>query len=95
MTTTTALLKTCAKCGRVKSLGEFTPQKRGSTGRHSYCRDCRREYIAEYRRNNAAYRERGRRQADAYSTAQAKLREAHQDEFDAIYAEELAKRGLS
>jgi len=39
-------------------------------------------------------RERTRKRAAAFSTAQSRLASRHRDEFTELYSEELAKRGL-
>ena len=47
-----AVTKRCTKCGEVKSLEEFTRQKKASGGRRARCRACMREDGRQYREQN-------------------------------------------
>ena len=51
-----ALMKICTRCGEEKGLDLFNPNKMGKMGRYSQCRSCQ----------NAAWRERYRRDRDRY-----------------------------
>ena len=42
--------KKCTKCGEVKSLDEFSKDKRKKDGKQSRCKSCRKEYNKEYNR---------------------------------------------
>lgn len=44
--------KVCAKCGKVKSLNEFSDSKRYKFGKNSRCKSCRREDSRIYRQEN-------------------------------------------
>ena len=44
--------KTCAKCGETKSLDGFHRNKGGVDGRHSHCKECRRERKRRYYEEN-------------------------------------------
>lgn len=57
-----SLEKACTKCGSVKPLGAFTPDRRASDGRQGRCRDCVNEARrAAYRADPDAAREKRRR----------------------------------
>ena len=44
--------KTCTKCGETKSLDDFHRNKGGVDGRHSRCKECRRERNRRYHEEN-------------------------------------------
>ena len=44
--------KTCTKCGETKSLDDFHRNKGGVDGRHSHCKECRRERKRRYYEEN-------------------------------------------
>ena len=46
------MTKKCSRCHKEKSLTEFSPQKKGSFGRHNQCRECSRKSNREYYRRN-------------------------------------------
>jgi hypothetical protein len=48
-----SITKKCNTCGQKKNLSEFTEAKKRSNGRHSICKDCKREYDKKYRDKNA------------------------------------------
>lgn len=63
-------IKTCSKCGEVKSINEFCNNKNTKDGKHSHCKECRnkggkiyrmehkeeaREYGLKYRTDNKKY----------------------------------------
>ena len=39
----TGTMKSCARCKSEKRLDQFSPQKTGKHGCHSYCKECRSE----------------------------------------------------
>ncbi len=41
-------MKLCSRCGQVKPLAEFAPDKRASDGRVSACRECEAQRVHEY-----------------------------------------------
>ena len=47
--------KVCTKCGVEKPLGEYNKKKRGKHGVESQCRDCRKQYGRQYRKDNKEY----------------------------------------
>lgn len=53
--------KTCTVCGERKPLADFPVLKAGVGGRHSQCRECRKEYFVRHNRKryheNPKYRE--------------------------------------
>ena len=51
-------MKTCTKCGEVKSLDDFCKSKRSSDGRFSQCRDCNRARAKKWREDNPEKRKR-------------------------------------
>lgn len=44
--------KTCTTCHEEKTLDSFTVDKGGKFGRHSKCKECKREYSRQYRQDN-------------------------------------------
>lgn len=55
--------KQCSRCGEVKPIRKFAKNKRRRDGRGSYCRRCRGEIMAEWRkRNPEKHRENKRRE---------------------------------
>lgn len=101
--------KTCRKCGETKPLDEFHRNRKSRDGHQSRCKPCMIEAASEWQAKNrqqATDNQRRRRQAnpalalrdlaqaEAYRTAESRLREAHRDEFDRLYDEELRERGL-
>ena len=46
------MTKKCSRCGKVKELTEFSPQKKGKHGRHNQCRVCSRKSNREYYRRH-------------------------------------------
>lgn len=57
------------------------------------CREGQRVYHAKHR-DNPDVRARDRLHNQAYETAESRLRERHRDEFERLYLQEKAKRGL-
>lgn len=52
--------KECSNCHHIKPIEEFNKNRRGWRGKEAECRDCKNEYLAQYRRNNKEYlREQG------------------------------------
>lgn len=58
--------KTCTRCGTMKSLDEFPPQKERRDGRKSWCRECCNGYQAERRATDEEYVERRRAANNAW-----------------------------
>lgn len=59
-------MKRCTRCGQVRPLGEFAPDKRRRDGKQSHCRPCQRVYGAQYR---PLHRDRMRTYSKAYYRA--------------------------
>ena len=95
MTAIATASKRCTKCRVTKALTAFGPHPTTRDGRHSWCRDCFADYMRERRAADPLLAARNTEQTRAYQAAAARLREAHRDEFDHYYAEELAERGLT
>lgn len=95
MTVSALPTKRCSRCGQDKPLDELSPNRHHSDGLQSYCKACGRLAVREQRATNFGYVVRSGLQQRAYNAALAVLRERHRAETDAIYADELAKRGLS
>lgn len=80
-------MKRCTRCHEVKPLDQFGPGRPGRL--QSWCRACHNEWK---RQANAG---RGRRQTAApYDRALSRLRALYPEEFELLYAEELAKAGV-
>lgn len=45
----TGTVKSCRACGLVKPIESFPPNRAGHNGRQTYCRDCYRRYLSNYR----------------------------------------------
>lgn len=45
-------MKKCTKCGECKPVSEFSKDPKGKYGLHSWCKECKRDYSKEYRKNN-------------------------------------------
>ena len=79
--------KTCTKCGETKSLDGFHRNKEGVDGRHSRCKECRRERKRRYYEENrdkvlesqCSYREENRDKTLDY---QRRYREENRDIID-------------
>lgn len=96
MTAVTAVAtKRCNMCGKRKPLDAFGLRRKSPDGLQGHCKACNRVQIRERRANDPAFLARGTKQAKAYWEALSRLREAHRDEFDQLYAEELTMRGVS
>jgi hypothetical protein len=102
--------KRCSTCGETKPLSEFYRSSTTRDGRQYRCKPCDKQTtitwqrenrdryadrMRRWRRENPDATARDRAQSDAYQAAETELRERHRDEFDALYAEEKAKRGLA
>ncbi len=48
-------MKECSKCKETKDLTEFGKDKRAKDGRHSWCKNCLRQYSKQYREDNKEY----------------------------------------
>jgi hypothetical protein len=54
--TISASRKTCSKCRRVRTVDEFNFRNSERGARHSYCKDCGKEFTrSHYRRNKRQY----------------------------------------
>lgn len=77
--------KRCSKCESVKSLDDFGPDKRASTGRQAQCKSCQRSYDLErYRTDpnrNAKAKERSRNGASRRYRANPGLALAKSKEY--------------
>lgn len=49
--------KKCSKCRAMKPLGQFYVNRATQDGKDPYCSECRRAYMAGYRKQNPAYLE--------------------------------------
>lgn len=95
MSTFTVTAKACTHCGVTKALTSFGPHRGTRDGRQSWCKACRADYIRQRRETEPDLAARSREQIAAYRAAEARVREAHRDEFERYYADELAMRGLA
>ena len=81
-------LKRCSKCGQVKPIGDFYRNKRAKDGLISYCKQCHKEYQAEWSTNhkenvkakNAKWRSKN-------PTYDAQYQQAHKDKIAEYQAE--------
>ena len=55
--------KVCAKCHRWGELADFPSNGRASTGRSSWCRECHRNAVRDWRRRNRESENARRREA--------------------------------
>jgi predicted sulfurtransferase len=55
--------KVCAKCRRWARLADFPSNGRASTGRSSWCRECHRNAVRDWRRRNRERENARRREA--------------------------------
>ena len=95
MTALTVATKRCTKCRITKALTAFGPHPTTRDGRHSWCRSCFADYMRERRATDHVMATRDGVRAQAYKAAETRVREAHRDEFERYYAEELAERGMA
>lgn len=80
--------KRCSKCGQVKPIGDFYRNKRAKDGLISYCKQCNKEYQAEWSTNhkenvkakNAKWRSKN-------PTYNAQYQQAHKDKIAEYQAE--------
>ena len=80
--------KRCSKCGQVKPIGDFYRNKRAKDGLMSYCKQCNKEYQAEWSTNhkenvkakNAKWRSKN-------PTYNAQYQQAHKDKIAEYQAE--------
>lgn len=80
--------KRCSKCGQVKPIGDFNKCKRASDGLQRYCKQCQKEYQAEWSTNhkenvkakNAKWRSKN-------PTYDAQYQQAHKDKIAEYQAE--------
>lgn len=49
------ITKICTKCGVEKPLSEYNKRKSGKHGVEAQCRDCRKQYGRQYRKDNKEY----------------------------------------
>jgi hypothetical protein len=67
------LQKCCCRCGDVKSEAEFNFKNRAIGRRHPFCRECQHTWNREhYRRNRATYIANAKRNTAAYNAERVK-----------------------
>lgn len=82
-----AKTKLCSRCRTRKRLAEFSPHGGRPDGLQSQCNACRNEaQLAHRQRTGYAY---DRWYARAKTRALQRLLEAHEDEFNALFDQEL------
>lgn len=80
--------KICTKCDEVKPYAEFHHDKRRRDGRHQWCKACCRE--RDRKRGTQKRTPLRMLRVRANNRALAALRELHREEYEAIFANELA-----
>lgn len=86
--------KRCTRCGEMRMSGDFSPNDNTRDGRQSWCKPCYREYRRSQHVKDPERRKAERMQAAAYDEAERRLRKAHPEEFQRLYAEEKARLGI-
>lgn len=74
------LLKTCSKCNTPKKLEDFSKDKSKKDGKHSSCKECKRNCDANYRKNNGDKKRQLDR--DYYQKNSEKIKERSKEWYD-------------
>ncbi len=67
--------KVCAKCRGWAPMADFPPSGKASSGRSSWCRECHREAVRDWRRRNRERENADRRAATAERRDQPRKKE--------------------